>query len=77
MKKYALNLIVRYFPKVTTSYVSVLHISLCLICQVAQQPRIRQLSKDLLLDVIFAMADESQDNKLVQDVSCISFNSDG
>merc|ERR1712141_395536 len=59
MKKYALNLIVRYFPKV------------------AQQPRIRLLSKELLLDVIFAMADESQDNKLVQDVSCISFNSDG
>merc|ERR1711887_298116 len=59
MKKYALNLIVRYFPKV------------------AQQPRIRQLSKELLLDVIFAMADESQDNKLIQDVSCISFNSDG
>merc|ERR1712004_963595 len=59
MKKYALNLIARYFPKV------------------AQQPRIRLLSKELLLDVIFAMADESQDNKLVQDVSCISFNSDG
>ena len=59
MKKYALNLIVRYFSKV------------------ALQPRIRQLSKDLLLDVIFAMADESQDNKLVQDVSCISISSDG
>lgn len=59
MKKYALNLIVRYFSKV------------------AQQPRIRALSKDLLLDVIFAVADESQDNKLVQDVSCISFSSDG
>ena len=43
----------------------------------AQQPRIRALSKDLLLDVIFAVADESQDNKLVQDVSCISFSSDG
>jgi len=59
MKKYALNLIVRYFSKV------------------AVQPRIRQLSKELLLDVIFALADESQDNKLIQDVSCISINSDG
>jgi len=58
MKKYALNLIVRYFSKV------------------ALQPRIRQLSKDLLLDVIFAIADESQDNKLIQDMSCSSINSD-
>jgi len=58
MKKYALNLIVRYFSKV------------------ALQPRIRQLNKELLLDVLFAIADEYQDNKLVQDVSCISINSD-
>jgi hypothetical protein len=60
MKKYALNLIVRYFSKV------------------ALQPRIRALTKDLLLDVIFAMADADSmaDNKLVQDMSCISFNSD-
>jgi len=59
MKKYALNLIVRYF------------------CKVAMQPRIRQLSKELLLDVLYALADDSQDNKLIQDVSCISINSDG
>jgi len=58
MKKYALNLIVRYFSKV------------------ALQPRIRQLSKELLLDVLFAIADESQDNKLIQDMSCSSINSD-
>jgi len=45
--------------------------------KVTLQPRIHHLSKELLLDVIFAMADESQDNKLVQDVSCISINSDG
>ena len=44
--------------------------------KVALQPRIRQLSKDLLLDVIFAIADESQDNKLIQDMSCSSINSD-
>lgn len=58
MKKYALNLIVRYFSKVAT------------------QPRIRQLSKELLLDVLFAIADESQDNKLIQDMSSCSINSD-
>merc|ERR1719210_421342 len=38
--------------------------------KVALQPRIELLSKELLLDVLFAIADESQDNKLIQDVSC-------
>jgi len=44
--------------------------------KVASQPRLRQLSKELLLDVLFALADEYQDHKMVQDVSCISINSD-
>jgi len=44
--------------------------------KVALQPRIRSLSKELLLEILFAIADETQDNKLVQDVSCCSINSD-
>jgi hypothetical protein len=43
---------------------------------VAQQSRVKQLSRDLLLDILFALADDSQDSKMVQDMSCISFSSD-
>ena len=42
----------------------------------ALQPRIRSLSKELLLDVLYAIADENQDTKLIQDMSCCSINSD-
>lgn len=44
--------------------------------KVALQPRIRALSKELLLDVLFAIADESQERQMIQDVSCCSINSD-
>merc|ERR1712113_1251845 len=37
--------------------------------KVALQPRIRSLSKELLLDVLYAIADENQDTKLIQDMS--------
>jgi len=44
--------------------------------KVSQQPRLRQLSRELLLDILFALADDSQDSKIIQDMSCISLNSD-
>ena len=44
--------------------------------QVARQNRMETLTKELLLDVLHAVADECQDNKLIQDVSCCSINSD-
>merc|ERR1711994_1215993 len=44
--------------------------------KVARQNRMELLSKELLLDVLHAVADECQDNKLIQDVSCCSINSD-
>jgi len=58
MKKYALNLIVRHFPKV------------------APLPRLQSLSRELLLDILYALADDMSDCKMVQDMSCISLNSD-
>lgn len=58
MKKYALNLIVRHFPKV------------------APLPRLRLLSRELLLEILYALADDMNDGKMVQDMSCLSFNSD-
>ena len=51
MKKYALNLIVRHFPKV------------------APLPRMRTLSRDLLLDILKALADDMTENKTVHDMS--------
>jgi len=45
MKKYALNLIVRHFPKV------------------APLPRMRTLSRELLLDILKALADDMSENK--------------
>ena len=77
MKKYALNLIVRHFSKVkhkTFSHLLVDNNSP--VSQVARQHRMELLSKELLLDVLHAVADECQDNKLIQDVSCCSINSD-
>jgi hypothetical protein len=38
-------------------------------------PRIRSLSRELLLDVLEALADDMSDSKL-QDLSCNSLNSD-
>ena len=76
MKKYALNLIVRHFSKVKHSLTSTIKLTLCLLCQVARQHRMELLTKELLLDVLHAVADECQDNKLIQDVSCCSINSD-
>ena len=82
MKKYALNLIVRYFSKVDR-YFSIVQsnemivlIFKCQIFKVSQQPRLRQLSRELLLDILFSLADDSHDSKIIQDMSCISLNSD-
>jgi len=44
--------------------------------KVAQQPRLKQLSRELLLDILSALADDSSDNKIMQDMSCLSINSD-
>ncbi|XP_046453722.1 leucine-zipper-like transcriptional regulator 1 [Daphnia pulex] len=43
--------------------------------KVARMPRIRSLSRELLLDVLEALADDMSDSKL-QDLSCTSLNSD-
>lgn len=58
MKKYALNLIVRHFPKV------------------APLPRMRTLSRQLLLDILQALADDMSESRLVHDMS-LSFDSSG
>ena len=59
MKRYALNLIVRHFPKV------------------APLARMRTLSRELLLDIIKALADDMSDNRTtVHDVS-LSFETSG
>lgn len=60
MKKYALNLIVRHFPKV------------------APLPQMKVLSRELLLDILHALADEMAtypEGRLVQDMSCASLTS--
>ena len=75
MKKYALNLIVRHFSKVKHC-VRLLDNNSNIFHQVARQHRMELLSKELLLDIVHAVADECQDNKLIQDVSCCSINSD-
>ena len=51
MKKYALNLIVRHFPKV------------------APLPRMGTLSRELLLDILKALADDMAENRTVHDMS--------
>ena len=55
MKKYALTLIVRHFPRV------------------APLPQIRTLSRELLLDILYELAEEmgntSDGGRLVQDIS--------
>lgn len=58
MKKYALNLIVRHFPKV------------------APLPKMKTLSRQLLLDILQALADDMAIGKSVQDMSCVSISSD-
>lgn len=58
MKKYALGIIVHYFPKV------------------AKMPRLKMLSKDLLLDILTALGNDRSDSKLCQDMSSISISSD-
>lgn len=54
MKKHALNIIVRHFPKA------------------ARQPSLRRLSRDLLLDVIDALAEQMNESPLCQDLSVVS-----
>lgn len=78
MKKYALNLIVHHFPKVCRTTINspvfpVIRINFNY--QVARMPRIRSLPRELLLDVLEALADDMSDSKL-QDLSCTSLNSD-
>ena len=51
MKKHALSLIVRHFPKV------------------APLPRMQTLSRDLLLDIVKALADDMAENRTVHDMS--------
>jgi hypothetical protein len=58
MKKYALNLIVRHFPKV------------------APLPRMRTLSRELLLDILKALADDMTENRAVHDMS-LTFETTG
>ncbi|CAL8110859.1 unnamed protein product [Orchesella dallaii] len=59
MKKYALNLIVHYFPKV------------------ARLPRIRTLERELLLEIIEALAEEMGDTtRLCRDLSTFSLQSE-
>ncbi len=55
--------------------------ALCLIvrhfAKVAKLPRIKNLSKELLLDILYALAeDKSEEGRMVQDVSCVSLASD-
>ncbi len=55
--------------------------ALCLIVRhftkVAKLPRIRNLSKELLLDIFCALAEErSEEGRIVQDMSYVSLSSD-
>ncbi|KAB7501181.1 Leucine-zipper-like transcriptional regulator 1 [Armadillidium nasatum] len=56
MKKYALSLIVRDFPKV------------------AQMPQMKQLSRNLLLDILEALANNMADRRLFCDMSSLNIN---
>ncbi|XP_044740473.1 leucine-zipper-like transcriptional regulator 1 isoform X2 [Chrysoperla carnea] len=61
MKKYSLNLIVQYFPKITSL------------------PKTRQLSRELLLDILDALAlaeIAKEQQRLCQDMSSTSLNSE-
>jgi hypothetical protein len=79
MKKHALSLIVRHFPKVIVIEIS--HIPRCfnrsIIFQVTRLPKFKILSRDLLLDILFALADDVSESKLCQDTSSISLSSEG
>lgn len=44
--------------------------------KVARLPKMRMLSRELILDVLEALADDMSDNKLCQDMSSASLNSD-
>uniref|UniRef100_T1JJ12 BTB domain-containing protein n=1 Tax=Strigamia maritima TaxID=126957 RepID=T1JJ12_STRMM len=44
--------------------------------KVARLPKFRNLSRDLLLDILEALADDMSDSKLCQDLSSISLNSE-
>lgn len=44
--------------------------------KVAKLPKMRMLSRELILDVLEALADDMSDNKLCQDMSSASLNSD-
>lgn len=44
--------------------------------KVARLPRMRTLSKDLILEVMEALADDMGDSKICQDMSSVSLSSD-
>lgn len=78
MKKYALNLIVHHFSKVP-NYRS-MSVSLIFKCasvslrciallQVARLPKLKQLSRELLLDILEALADERSEARTCQDMT--------
>lgn len=82
MKKYALNLIVHHFSKVRAY---ILHyepiqryhtIEFIWVSQVARLPKLKQLSRELLLDILEALADEKSEARMCQDMSSASLSSD-
>lgn len=44
--------------------------------KVAKLPRLKSLSKELILDILMALANDMSDLKMCQDMSSISLNSD-
>lgn len=44
--------------------------------KVAKLPRLKVLSKELILDILTALANDMSDSKICQDVSSVSLNSD-
>lgn len=44
--------------------------------KVASSPKIRSLSKELILDILMALASEMNDSKMCQDMSSVSLSSD-
>lgn len=44
--------------------------------KVAKLPKLRSLSKELLLDIMIALANDMSDPKMLQDMSSVSLNSD-
>jgi hypothetical protein len=77
MKKYALNLIVHHFSKVRITHLIYVDISnveiytykVSLFFQVARLPSLKQLSRELLLDILEALADERSEAKTCQDMT--------